>query len=84
MKLSIECVSTDSLSNIRIPVLVLAGSDDIIKLSHTKLIAKKLPNAQLRILSGEDHGSYIIQPYKIGAWISREVINCAMSSAIPI
>lgn len=69
MMLAEPDIDPDSLSKVRIPVLVLAGSEDIIKLSHTKLIAKKLPNAQLRILSGEDHGSYIIHSTKLYAYI---------------
>lgn len=53
-------IDPSSLAQIRIPVLVLAGEDDIIKPAHTELIAKKLPNAKLQIIPGEDHGSYIL------------------------
>lgn len=53
------------LAKIKIPVLVLAGSQDIIKPAHTKLIAESLPYAQLQIVQGEDHGSYIIHSTKI-------------------
>lgn len=53
------------LAGIRIPVLVLAGEHDIIKASHTKLIAQSLPDSQLKILPGEDHGSYIIHSSKL-------------------
>ena len=35
------------------PVLVVAGTKDMIKESHTKLIYKSLPNAQLTIIEGD-------------------------------
>lgn len=57
------------LSKITIPVLVLAGEHDIIKLTHTKLIAKELSNAQLKIIPNEDHGSYIIHSDKLYPYI---------------
>lgn len=63
-----------SLAQIQIPVLVLAGEHDIIKPSHTKLIAKKLPDAQLAIIPGEDHGSYIIHSDKLYPYI-RDFIS---------
>lgn len=47
------------LENITVPVLVTAGSNDVILEEHTKLIADSLPNSELTILDGEDHGSYI-------------------------
>jgi len=47
------------LSRISIPVLVTAGSDDIIKPEHTQLIADSIPDSELKIIDDEDHGSYI-------------------------
>ena len=34
------------------PVLVVAGTNDMIKESHTRLIYNSLPNAQLSIIEG--------------------------------
>lgn len=62
-------ISPSALAQIQIPVLVLAGEHDIIKSAHTKLIAQKLPNAQLKIIPGEDHGSYIIHSDKLYDYI---------------
>ncbi|MDE7310165.1 MAG: alpha/beta hydrolase [Eubacterium sp.] len=62
-------IDPSMLSNITIPVLVLAGEHDIIKLSHTKLIAKEIANAQLKIIPDEDHGSYIIHSDKLYPYI---------------
>lgn len=64
-------IKPSALAQIRIPVLVLAGEHDIIKSAHTKLIAAKLPNAQLAIIPGEDHGSYIIHSDKLYPYIQN-------------
>lgn len=58
-------ISPSQLAQIQIPVLVLAGERDIIKPGHTKLIAESIPHSQLKILAGEDHGSYIIHSSKL-------------------
>ena len=41
------------LARLIMPVLVVAGTKDMIKESHTRLIHKSLPNAQLAILEGD-------------------------------
>ena len=51
---------TDSqLQGVNVPVLVCAGSADLIVEEHTRHMAKMLPKAELMIIEGEDHGSYI-------------------------
>ena len=52
-------IKEEELASIEIPVLLTAGSDDIIKEEHTRMIAETIPHAKLVILQGEDHGSYI-------------------------
>lgn len=64
-------ISTEQLNNVQIPVLVLAGENDIIRLSHTKKIAKNLPCSQLQIVPGEDHGSYIEHSSKLYPYIKE-------------
>lgn len=58
-------IHPDDLRSIRIPTLVLAGSEDLIKEEHTRTIADALPCATLRILPGEGHGTYIMHSDKI-------------------
>lgn len=41
------------LAHLTMPILVVAGTKDMIKESHTRLIHKSLPNAQLAILEGD-------------------------------
>ena len=48
------------LRRIAAKTLVLAGSKDLIREKETRRIAAAIPDAQLQILEGEDHGSYII------------------------
>ena len=45
-------IDPSELSRLTMPVLVVAGTKDMIKDSHTRLIYKSLPNAQLAILEG--------------------------------
>ena len=46
-------VLPEELSKIKAPTLVIAGTKDMIKESHTKLIGKSLPNARTVILEGD-------------------------------
>lgn len=45
-------ISPAELKTVTVPTLVMAGTEDIIKTSHTKRIASLLPNAELTILNG--------------------------------
>ena len=45
-------IEPSELSHLTMPVLVVAGTKDMIKESHTRLIYKNLPNAQLNIIEG--------------------------------
>ena len=46
-------VRPEELSRIQAPTLVIAGSRDMIKEAHTRLIARSIPGAQLVILEGD-------------------------------
>jgi pimeloyl-ACP methyl ester carboxylesterase len=67
-------ITTAELARINIPVLVTAGSKDLIREDETRRIAQSLPSAKLQILPGEGHGSYIIHSDKIA-----NIINSADS-----
>lgn len=45
-------ISAEALRTLPMPVLVLAGTRDLIRDSHTRLIARSLPNGQLLLLAG--------------------------------
>lgn len=46
-------IEPSELAKLTMPVLVIAGTKDMIKESHTKLIYKSLPNAQLSLIEGD-------------------------------
>ena len=46
-------IAPAELARLTMPVLVVAGTRDMIKDSHTRLIYKSLPNAALSILEGD-------------------------------
>jgi len=58
-------ITNDELSTIQIPTMILAGSHDIIKREHTENIAYNIPDAVLKIVQGESHGSYIVSSTKL-------------------
>ena len=61
-------LTEDELGRIRARTLVLAGSGDVIREAETRRIAAAVPGAELRILKGESHGSYVAGSEKI-AWL---------------
>ena len=46
-------IKSDELRSIKAPTLVIAGTKDMIKQSHTKEIAENIPNAKLSIIKGD-------------------------------
>jgi pimeloyl-ACP methyl ester carboxylesterase len=46
-------IDPSQLAQLKMPVLVVAGTKDMIKDKHTRLIYKSLPNARLTILEGD-------------------------------
>lgn len=52
-------ITDEELASIKCPVMVCAGSADLILPEHTRYIAEAIPGAELKIVEGEDHGSYI-------------------------
>ncbi|MCL1854510.1 MAG: alpha/beta hydrolase [Clostridia bacterium] len=46
-------ISPEALSQVTNPTLVIAGTRDIIRMRHTRFIAKALPNAQFCLLKGD-------------------------------
>lgn len=48
-------IDPDQLKTISCPTLVMAGSKDVIKEAHTKLIASKIPQVRLVIFDGGTH-----------------------------
>lgn len=62
-------ITREQLASIKSPTLVLAGSEDVIAETDTRFIAESIPGAELRILPGEDHDSYIVGSAKVAELI---------------
>lgn len=54
------------MQSIECPALICAGENDLILESHTRLIAESIPNGQLHIEPGADHGSHIWHNTRMG------------------
>ncbi len=53
----------DRLPDIKAPTLVIAGSEDrIIPCENSKLLASRIPNAELAIIENAGHGLFISDP----------------------
>lgn len=46
-------IKPEELCVIQVPTLVIAGTKDMIKTAHTKLIADHIPNAKLSVIAGD-------------------------------
>lgn len=66
MMLTEPQIDPADLSAVKCPVLVTVGRKDLISVEHTQLIADSLPDSELVIFEGEDHGSYIKKSPKMG------------------
>ena len=62
-------ITEEMLGGITARTLVLAGSKDLIREKETRRIAAAIPGAELHILPGEGHGSYIAHKEKIAKLI---------------
>jgi pimeloyl-ACP methyl ester carboxylesterase len=61
----------EDLYRVRRPVLVMAGDDDVAKLSHTCALFEAMPDAQLAIIPGASHGVLKEQTALCAAMIER-------------
>ena len=67
-------INRDDLSKITAKALILAGEKDIITKAHSEFIRDSIEGAGLKILKGENHGSYVIKSKKLYP-IIKEFIN---------
>ena len=67
-------IEASELQRISVPALIIAGEKDCIKEKETNKIASNIKNAQMLILPGEDHSSYIEHTDKIYNYIYRFLV----------
>ena len=58
-------ITEEMLGTITAKTLVLAGSKDLVTERETRFIASHIPGAELHIIPGEGHGSYIVHSEKL-------------------
>lgn len=64
-------IEPDALAKVTVPVLVMAGEDDIVKREHTALIAKMLPGSTLKIFRKAGHEA----PTQVSEEFNRTVLD---------
>ena len=55
-------MTADELSRIMAPTLVILGDDDVLTVEHAATMAATLPDAQLAVVPGTDHGLLFQKP----------------------
>lgn len=58
-------MTVEDMAGIAAPALIMSGENDLILADHTRLIGDNIPDARVKILDGEDHGSYICNSHKL-------------------
>ena len=58
-------MTPQDMQTIHTPSLIMSGEHDLILADHTRLIGENIPHAKVKIIPGEDHGSYICNSPKL-------------------
>lgn len=58
-------MTVEDMAGIAAPALIMSGENDLILADHTRLIGDNISDARVKILDGEDHGSYICNSHKL-------------------
>lgn len=69
-------IAPEQLETLSMPVLVIAGDDDMIRDSHTRMIASRIPGAKLAIIEG-DHFIAARRPEAFNAVVAAFLDGCA-------
>lgn len=72
MMLTEPNISDNMLKSIKIPAVITAGSNDMIKQRHMQHIANCIPNSTFTVFKNELHGSYIVNSTKIAEFILKQ------------
>ena len=65
MMQSEPAMSVEDMAGIKVPALIMSGENDLILAEHTRLIGGNIPDGRVKIIEGEDHGSYICNSPKL-------------------
>ena len=73
MMLNEPDIRESELGQISVPTLIMAGEKDIAKKSHFEKIAAAVPGGRLEMVTGADHGSYVVHSTNLAEVVLREV-----------
>lgn len=58
-------IKAEDLKRIKVPTLILAGEKEFATDEDLRFIADNIPNAQLKVLKGENHSGYVVHSPKL-------------------
>lgn len=65
---------THRLGDVVVPTLVVVGDSDLVGSNHVQqaaVLAKRIPNAEAKILKGQSHGFFWQAPEQTNSWIKK-------------
>jgi pimeloyl-ACP methyl ester carboxylesterase len=77
-------LTVEDLARIKAPTLVMAGDDDMMKLSHTTAMYEAIHGAQLAIVPGTSHALPMEKPAEVSRLILEFLDSGELETMIPI
>lgn len=77
-------IELEKLKNIDVPVMLMVGDRDAIKMTHTLEIFNALPKANLCVLPGTTHFISSERPEQIIFWLKELTITFSMPSTVDV
>jgi len=72
--------ATQRLGDVQVPTLVVVGDHDVVGSNHVaqaQILAKRIPNAEYKMVKGQSHGFFWQAPAETNDWILEWVRNHA-------
>ncbi len=73
-------ITKQELGRIQIPVLATAGQYDAVREQHTRWLAQAIPGAQLAVVPGATHSSYIVHSKAIYGYLRDFLAECLQTA----
>ncbi len=64
------CLTPADLAHVTAPTLVVAGERDVVRRTHTRLVATSIPQARIAVVPGAGHLLPLDEPYRLGALVT--------------
>ena len=89
LMLNSPALTKERLAQIKAPVLLIAGTLDVVKVSHTKWMAEQIPNSHLKLITGGTHGSFFYKKEQqryltyIKSFLSKALSTLKSNTSLP-